>query len=245
MLLNHVPQAVTAARELEAVSETATLHLTIGLPLRHREELDRLLEQIADPQSSNYRQYLSASEFAERYGPTQEDYDKLIAFVQGKGFAVSGKHANRMILEITGPVRLVNETFHINLTVWDHPERGRFFAPDRDPSLDIDVQVLDISGLDNFVAPRPTDLKSTPLTSAVPFVTGSGPGGLFLGNDFRAAYAPGVTMTGAGQTIGLVEFDGFYAADVASNFKQAGLPAVPVSTVLLDGFQRSPWQREH
>ncbi len=31
---------------------------------------------------------------------------------------------------------------------------------------------------------------------------GSGPGGSFLGTDFRAAYAPGVTLDGAGQPSG-------------------------------------------
>ena len=235
-LANHVPRAVKESRLVGPVQEAASLTYAIGLPLRNTEELERVLEQIADPQSANFRQYLSASEFAGRFGPTQDDYDKLIAFVEKNGFVVSGQHANRMILDVTGPVAAINRMLHVKLTVWDHPARGLFFAPDRDPSLDLDVQVLDISGLDNFVTPRPMDLKLTPLSAAIPLVSGSGPSGLFLGKDFRAAYAPGVTLTGAGQTIGLVEFDGFYAADVTSNFKQAGLPAPSVATVLLDGF---------
>jgi len=239
-LVNHVPRAVNESQRVGPVSEIATLTLAIGLPLRNREELDVLVERIADPQSASYRQYLSASEFAERFGPTQQDYDNLIAYFEGSGFTVSGRHPNRMILDVTGPVAAVNRALHISLTVWSHPARGHFFAPDRNPYMDSDVQVMDISGLDNFLVPRPMDLKLMPLTAATPFVTGSGPSGLFLGKDFRAAYAPGVTMTGAGQTIGLVEFDGFYAADVVANFKQAGLPAVPVSTVLLDGFNGAP-----
>ena len=44
----------------------------------------------------------------------------------------------------------------------------------------------------------------------------------------------------SGQTVGLFELDGFYAADVAANFKQAGLPPVSVATVLLDGFTGAP-----
>jgi subtilase family serine protease len=239
-LLKHVPKAVAESRQLGPVAGTATLHLAIGLPLRNPEELDRLVDQIADPRSSSYRQYLSASEFAERFGPTQQDYDKLIEFVEQNGFRVSEKHANRVILDITGTAGAINKMLHISLTAWDHPTRGRFFAPDRDPSLDFDVQVLNITGLDNFVVPRPMDLKAMSLSSPLPLTSGSGPSGLFLGKDFRAAYAPGVTLTGAGQTIGLVEFDGFYAADVTANFSQAGLPAVAVSTVLLDGFNGAP-----
>ncbi len=56
----------------------------------------------------------------------------------------------------------------------------------------------------------------------------------------EAAYAPAVTLNGAGQSIGLFELDGFYASDVQANFTQAGLTAVPTQTVLLDGFNGAP-----
>ncbi len=185
-LQNHVPKAVGESRRLGPLSGMARLSLAIGLPLRNREDLDRFLEQISDPRSPNYRRYLSASEFAERFGPTQADYDKLIEFFQANGLAVSGTHPNRMILDVTGPVSAIDKTLHVNMTVWEHQTRGRFFAPDRDPSLDADVAVLDISGLDNFVLPRPMNVKAVPLAAARPLVTGSGPDGLFAGGDFRA-----------------------------------------------------------
>src|ERR1700719_3129123 len=127
----------------------------------------------------------------------------------------------------------------VSSTSW-HTIRGPFYAPDPEPSLDFDIQTLDISGLDNFELPRPMSLETIPLTQATPFVTGSGPAGYFLGKDFRAAYAPGVALTGAGQVGGLLEFDGFYASDVQANFKQAALAAVPTQTVLLDGVSGTP-----
>ena len=43
--------------------------------------------------------------------------------------------------------------------------------------------------------------------NAVP-QAGSGPGGNYMGLDFRAAYVPGTALTGAGQAVGLLEFDG-------------------------------------
>ena len=153
-LPNHVPQAVGESRRLGPLSGTARLKLAVGLPLRNRQELDRFLEQVSDPRSPNYRRYLSASEFAESFGPTQADYDSLIEFFQAKGLAVSGTHPNRTILDVTGPVSAIDKALHVDMTVWEHPARGRFFAPDRDPSLDADVTVLDIAGLDNFVLPR-------------------------------------------------------------------------------------------
>ena len=48
------------------------------------------------------------------------------------------------------------------------------------------------------------NLKAAPLNKPAertPQATGSGPGGNYIGNDFRAAYVPGVSLTGIG-TIG-------------------------------------------
>jgi len=61
-----------------------------------------------------------------------------------------------------------------------------------------------------------------------------------MGKDFRAAYLPGVTLTGAGQTVGLLEFDGYYASDISTYESAAGLPSVPLQNVLLDSFKGSP-----
>ena len=61
-----------------------------------------------------------------------------------------------------------------------------------------------------------------------------------MGKDLRNAYAPGVTLTGAGQTVGLLEFEGFYAGDITTYETMAGLPNVPIQVVLLDGFNGIP-----
>src|ERR1019366_1509358 len=69
---------------------------------------------------------------------------------------------------------------------------------------------------------------------------GAGVNGSYMGGDFRAAYVPGVALNGAGQAVGLVEFDGFYANDITAYESQAGLPAIPVQTVYLDGYSGAP-----
>ena len=47
-------------------------------------------------------------------------------------------------------------------------------------------------------------------------------------------------MTGAGQTVGLLQFDGYLASDIVAYETAAGLPNVPLTNVLLDGFSGSP-----
>ena len=61
-----------------------------------------------------------------------------------------------------------------------------------------------------------------------------------MGNDFRAAYAPDTSLDGAGQTVGLLQFDGYTASDITYYENQAGLPNVTLSNVLIDGASGGP-----
>ena len=64
--------------------------------------------------------------------------------------------------------------------------------------------------------------------------------GRFIGYDFRNAYVPGVALTGAGQTVALLECDGYNASDITSYRTTAGLPNVPLQNVLVDEFNGAP-----
>src|SRR5207244_422440 len=111
--------------------------------------------------------------------------------------------------------------------------------PDAEPSLDMAVSVLTISGLDNYSLPRPRH-RIKPLDASVTPQSGSGPSGSYLGGDFRAAYVPGTPLDGTGQSIGLLQFDGYYSSDITAYESQAGLPNVPLTIVPIDGGVSSP-----
>ena len=239
-LRDHVREAVTSSAALGRVAGPTRMSVAIGLPLRNEAELREFIQQVSDPASPNFQRYLTPDQFTERFGPTEADYQALSDFATGSGLKISGRHPNRVILDVSGTTANLERAFHINMMRWRHATRGEFYAPDREPSIDTGVKILDISGLDNFVLARPMDIKSLPLSQAVPLATGSGQAGLFIGKDFRTAYAPGVTLNGTGQSIGLFELDGFYSSDVKANFQKAGLAAVPVETVLLNGFSGAP-----
>src|SRR5664279_4413732 len=60
-----------------------------------------------------------------------------------------------------------------------------------------------------------------------------------MGQDFRNAYLPGVTLKGTGQTVGLLQFDGYNLSDIRTYEGLAGLPNVLLQNILLDGFDGS------
>jgi hypothetical protein len=240
-----VPAVTAHLQPMGQPSGTNHLSLAIGLPLRNQAALNNLLQEIYDPASTNYHHYLTPEQFAERFGPTEQDYQAVIAFAKANGLTIKGTHPNRMLVDVDGPVATFEKALQVTLRTYQHPfESRKFYAPDVEPSLDLGVPVLHISGLDNYIVPRPMDLKIAPLNmtaEAIPNAgTGTGPAGTFMGYDFRAAYAPGVSLTGAGQTLGLLEFDGYYANDIAAYVSQAGLPGVTLTNVLIDGYSGTP-----
>jgi subtilase family serine protease len=179
-------------------------------------------------------------EFPEKFGPTQQDYDALVQFAKSHGLEITTIHSNRVLLDVAGQVADIEHAFQITLRTYQHPSEARqFYAPDVEPSVDAGLKVLDISGLNNYSIPRPPSHAASGKTGPVPD-SGSGPSGSYMGKDLRNAYAPGVTLTGAGQMVGLLEFEAFYTNDIIKYETMAGLPNVPIQNVLLDGFNGIP-----
>jgi hypothetical protein len=238
----HVPAAVVRLAPAGSLPGTQRLNLAIGLPLRNEQDLDALLQQLYDPASPNYHRYLTPEEFTARFGPTESNYQALMDFAKSNSLTVTVTHPNRVVLDVAGAVTDIERTFHLTLRVYQHPTEARtFYAPDVEPSLDFAFPILHISGLDNYSLPHP-NFKVRP-GSAVGSPTpnfGTGPSGTYRGNDFRTAYVPGTTLTGTGQSVGLLQLDGFYASDITTYESQAGLPNVPLTVVPIDGGVSTP-----
>jgi kumamolisin len=124
--------------------------------------------------------------------------------------------------------------------VYQHPTENRtFYAPDREPTVDLPFPLWHISGLDNFSIPHPLyHQRNLPVKSNA--TTGSGPSASFLGSDMRAAYYGSGSLTGAGQNLGLLEYYGTDLADLTTYFKNAGQTNnVPITLLSTDGTSTS------
>lgn len=238
----HVPSLAQNLTPKDRLEGSRRLQLAVGLPARNRQGLDDLVRQLYDPASPRYRHFLTPEEFAAAFGPSEEDCQAVAAYVRSNGLTVTRIHSNRLILEVEGPVRAVEQAFRVTMRVYTHPtEKRDFFAPDAEPSLDLRVPVLHIGGLDDSRLPRPRH-RIQPLVASSGVIphAGSGPSGSYRGYDFRTAYVPNTSLTGAGQSVGLLQFDGYYASDIATYRSQCGLPNVPLVNVAVNGGIASP-----
>jgi subtilase family serine protease len=243
ILPGHVPRVAATLQPIGDLPSTNRLRLALGLPLRNPDALRSLLLDLYNPGSPRFHQFLKPREFADQFGPREEDYNALIAFALAHHFRIVGTHSNRLLLDVTASTAEVGETFHVNMKLYRHPSEPRaFFAPDSEPSTDPGIPLLHISGLDNLVLPRPVSRYAVRRADgpAGQDLTGSGPNGSFLPVDLRAAYAPGVTLTGAGQSVALVAFDAYYTNDILNYESMNGIAPVPVTNVLIDGFNEAP-----
>jgi hypothetical protein len=240
------------------------MNLSIVLQLRNQDQLKGLLSRVYDPSGPEYRHFLTVPEFTVQFGPTEDDYQRVVDFARANGFEVTGNSANRLVVPISGTVDQVQKTFKVRMIVYQHPTENRtFFSPDRNPSLALNVPIAHIAGLNNYSVPQSMAIKGSAERSLVSTsVLGSGPEGSYLSSDMRAAYYGAGNLTGAGQTVGLMQFDGYNISDVIASFDGAASASasgnnyvltytpiaggvtytIPVENVLLDGASGSPGQ---
>jgi Pro-kumamolisin, activation domain/Domain of unknown function (DUF5011)/Immunoglobulin I-set domain/Bacterial Ig-like domain (group 3) len=240
-LPGHVPAVVAGLNSTGRLPATNHLTLAIGLPLRNQAALEELLQQLYDPQSTNYHKFLTSPEFTARFGPTEQDYQAVGRFAETHGLSVVGTHSNRVVLDVSGSVSNIEQAFNTTLRIYPHPKEARdFFAPDVEPSVPTNLPVADMWGLSDYSLPRPLSRKlALPGVTALNY-NGSGMGGAYLGNDFRNAYVPQSTLNGAGQIAAVVEFDGYYVNDIATYEAQSGYSNVPLQNVLVNGVSGNP-----
>lgn len=239
VLPGHVPKLPPGLKSTGQMTATNQLRLAIGLPLHDSAGLDTLIASLYDPASPNYHQYLSPAQFTARFGPTPADYQAVKDFACTNHLTITATSENRLLLDLTGSAADVQRAFHTTLLIYRHPTENRdFYAPATEPSVDAGLPIADISGLNNYRRPHPM-FKVRHRAAIAASATGSASGG-YIGNDFRAAYLPAVTLTGTGQSVGLLQFDGYYASDINAYAADAGLATPPLQNILLDGFSGTP-----
>jgi kumamolisin len=248
VLTHHVRDAVRTgeAPSVGRLPEDQTLTLDIVLPLGDSDGLTRFLSDVYNPASTNYRQFLTPAQFTARFGPSQEAYDAVVAFARNAGLTVYGGSRDAMDVQVKGSVSTIEAAFHVTMRTYQHPTENRvFYAPDQEPTVDLPFNLWHISGLDNYSIPHPMLTSKTDYLKAQGSIatgvsshatTGSGPSNSFLGSDMRAAYYGKTALTGAGQNLGLLEYEGTDLADLDTYYTNVGQTnTVPITILSTDG----------
>lgn len=194
------------------------ISLAIGLPVRNPGGLSTFIQQVSDPKSSSFRQFLTQAQFAATYGATASDYASLQDWAQNTaGFMITTTYPNNLLLSVRATAAQIEMALYVNLVYRQRRDGSMYVAVDRDPSLDLAVPILEINGLNDY----------TVLRHSTPNGTGIG-GNLFRAADLRNAYlgvgSNNQSLDGTGQVVGIVDWVTFNASDIAG-YAAAQLPA--------------------
>jgi subtilase family serine protease len=164
------------------------IDILVSLRFNREEELSKLVEEQSDRTSPNYHRYLSALEFAARFGPTMEQVNEVVAKLTAAGFQVSDVAGNRMQIYASAPSVTVETYFKTEIhtvTQGSFGERYTNLTPALLPTeLEATVQAV---VMDNLIVGSRTSDQIDPLPLGTPYrgpQDGIGPATIATAFDF-------------------------------------------------------------
>jgi kumamolisin len=232
-LTGHVPPALRLAPRLGPVADSLQMDVTVELPLQHEAQLQSLIQRLYTPGDPLYGQYLTPAQFAQAYGPAPADYQALAAYLTSQGLQIIGTTPNRLLVKARGPARLVEQAFGVQLSQYIASDGSTVYGPDADPVVPASI-ASHITAVIGLYSGRRAYSRARILGPINPNQTG--PGQTFAPSDIHTAYnLNAVAEKGEGQTLAVIEFEGYDPTDVQAYTQQFGLPGIPLQNILLDG----------
>ncbi len=140
------------------------IEFSVTLRFNNVSELSRLLADQSDSESPRYHQYLTAEEFARRFGPTSEQLDRAVSGLRNAGFQVGQIAANRLIIHAVAPTGLVEKYFSTEIHNIDQAEIVERYTNVAAASVSKSmITLVKAATLNNLVLMSP-DLRSDAIT---------------------------------------------------------------------------------
>jgi subtilase family serine protease len=217
---NTRPEA-NAANDLGRVSDDLAMpHMLLQLQRSPQQDaaLDDFIQQLNNPKSSNYHQWLTASQFGARFGLAQNDLIAISGWLQSHGFTVDTVYTGGMSIDFSGTAGQVRNAFHTeihNLSVGGQAHIANMSDPKIPAALA--PAVAGVVSLHNFM-PHPMYVRKPEYT-----VAGTSTSYLVTPQDVATIYnfnpEFAAKITGTGQTIVVVEDTNLYSTADWTTFR--------------------------
>jgi len=212
----------------------------IVLKVQNEAQLQHFITESVTPQSRDYRNYLTVSQFRQKYTPSADATQAIISYLAQFGIQ-SQVYSDGLVITATGTAGDFNKAFSITLQNAKFQGK-RFHATKQAPRVPglLAKDILCVLGLTDY-----SDLKS--LSIKRPDSTTNSPTGplnlkpqdLIKRYDVAPLYREGAT--GAGETIGIVSLAGLNVQDPYTFWNDMGVKVKPnrLSVINVDGFSPS------
>jgi kumamolisin len=177
---------------------------------------------------------LTPEQFAQKFGANLQDITLVEAFAQAHNLTVTSADPVTRQVKITGTVANLEAAFAVQL----HNYRiGEAECRLRQGPVSVPAQlqnvIIGVFGLDNRPQAK-THFRLAPDQAATDLSS-------FNPTQIAGLYEFPTGVTGAGETIGIIELGGGYQdSDITAYFQSLGIPAPSVVAVSVDGGQNTP-----
>jgi kumamolisin len=245
-LMAAAPIATKHGKMISHTNRNTSVTITVGLKLRNRDQLDAFLASLNDPSSSNYKHFLSTKEFQAQFGPADSTVNNVKSFLTSKGLIVKNVSSNNAFITASGTTGQLENAFGVTINNYQNTKGQTYFSNDQAPTIPPELSgiITDVAGLNNeahFTHPKISKKSATDYTaqSKVLPKLGSGPAGGYTPEELTGGYdvsrLAGDGFTGAGQSVALMELDGYQADNISSYDNYYGLGSPLPTDVYVDG----------
>jgi subtilase family serine protease len=251
--VGEVPAAATPEAFQGYLPPTQSITMIISFEPRDLADLQRLIADLYNPASGQYRHWLGPKEFGNRFGRTEEEFNQALNWLGGQGFVINTAFSNRLDIAFTGTVDTVQQAFNVRMgSYWDSANSRSFYSNMQSPILprQIDAMTEGLEGLNDAVMYH-THAQATPTvhpqsgvgrTSVKTRVRPSGipgtpnfmaPADLAFAYDFKSINDENIL--GQGQKVGIIIDSDVEDSDVALYRSVFGLPSADIVRLVPTG----------
>ena len=166
--LSVLSQATPAAPSPQAATPAASQPITLTIVLNRSDPAGfaAFLKGVEDPRSPSFRHFAKQTDLANRFGPSPQAYNAVLAYLQQNGFSLVRGSNNRLTLTVRGTRAQAEQAFSVQIDDYQLGSRS-FFANTADPSVPAGIapSIQAVIGLNNLARPRPLDLTPGPFPS--------------------------------------------------------------------------------
>lgn len=254
-LTGAAPLAAGHGKKIGHTDRNKKVSVTIALQLRNSNQLDSFIASLHDPSSPNYKHFLTPDEFKTQYGPTDSTVNTVKNYLTSKGLTIKGVSSSNEFITANATTGQLEDLFGVTINNYQNPQGQIYYANEQVPTIPAELSgiVTDVEGLNNeahYSHPKIRQISAIDKqkhTAVLP-KAGSGPSGGYTPNELKGAYdinpLTSAGYTGSGQTVAVMELDGYNASNVSNydNYYSLGSPA-PVN-VYVDGYNGAAGQGE-
>ena len=229
-----------------------SLHLAFSLYGQDEAGLNQFLQDLYNPNSASYHQFLTTAEYDGRFGPSQAARSEVATYLKGQGLSVIDSGTGTLI-DADGTVAQIQKALGVQINDYQANDGRVFYSNNLTPALPVAIsnRVRTVAGLSSRVLAKPSYVKAkdaeangqksqvNPQTATGcaagtnPLNLGYAPNQIRTAYNFDGLYSAG--YTGAGQTVAVYELSEYLDSDITTYEQCFGIPSIPIERVKVDG----------